>query len=204
MPARTDPVPPPTRTVRVARAATVLAVALLLAGGCAQSVAGTPRAVGSSAPPTGQTDGGSTPASPSELDVVLEITGSGTALNIGYDVEKESDNLFNVPLPWRKELTVGSDTQLIQVLVAGGDAQSCRITVDGEVVAEEQVTQPRTASMAVLAPRVSDAHRTHLRPAAHLAGGMWRSPAVCAPGSGCVSRARSAAGWRPPSAGRSA
>jgi len=140
MPARTDPVPPPTRTGRVARAATVLAVALLLAGGCAQSVAGTPRAVGSSAPPTGQTDGGSTPASPSELDVVLEITGSGTALNIGYDVEKESDNLFNVPLPWRKELTVGSDTQLIQVLVAGGDAQSCRITVDGEVVAEEQVT----------------------------------------------------------------
>jgi hypothetical protein len=141
MPARTDPVPPPTRTERVPRAVSILAVALLLASGCAQSVAGTPRAVGSSPPPAGQSGGGgSPPASPTELDVVLEITGSGTALNIGYDVEKESDNLFNVPLPWRKELTVGPDTQLIQVLVAGGDAQSCRITVDGEIVAEEQVT----------------------------------------------------------------
>jgi MmpS family membrane protein len=139
MPARTGPVRPPTRTGRVPWAATVLAVALLLACGCAQSVAGTPRAIGSGAP-SGQTGGGPSPASPAELDVVLEITGSGTALNIGYDVEKESDNLFNVPLPWRKELTVGPDTQLIQVLVAGGDAQSCRITVDGEVVAEEQVT----------------------------------------------------------------
>jgi Mycobacterium membrane protein len=142
MPARTDPAPPSTRTGLATKAATVLAVALLLASGCAQSVAGTPRAVLSSAPPAGQTGGGVLPASPTQtaIDVILEITGSGTALNIGYDVEKESDNLFNMPLPWRKELTLGPDTQLIQVLVAGGDAQSCRITVDGEVVAEEQVT----------------------------------------------------------------
>jgi hypothetical protein len=140
MPARTDPAPPSTRTGLATKAATVLAVALLLASGCAQSVAGTPQAVLSSAPPAGQTGGGAPPASPTEIDVVLEITGSGTALNIGYDVEKESDNLFNVPLPWRKELTLGPDTQLVQVLVAGGDAESCRITVDGEVVVEEQVT----------------------------------------------------------------
>lgn len=70
--------------------------------------------------------------------VVFEVTGMGTALTIDL-VPSGDERLLNVPLPWSTTVTITPDVAQLQVVVVGwGDAApGCRITLNGEVVAEK-------------------------------------------------------------------
>lgn len=76
-------------------------------------------------------------ALPASANVVFEVTGSGSVLTI--DTDPGSQRVYNAQLPWQQSITVGPDVQLLQVVAVGTQTPGpgCRITVDGQVVAEK-------------------------------------------------------------------
>lgn len=82
------------------------------------------------APPTTAEDAGDT--------VVFEVTGTGTALTIDI-VPTDGERYYNIPLPWSTTVSITPDVAQLQVVVVGsGDASpGCKITLNGEVVAEK-------------------------------------------------------------------
>ena len=78
-----------------------------------------------------------TPAGKAET-VVFEVTGTGSALTIDL-VPSGPDRLYDVPLPWSNTVTITPDVSQLQVVVVGkGEASpGCKITLDGNVVAEK-------------------------------------------------------------------
>lgn len=105
--------------------------------------------VGCSSPmPEAPTQSPSTPASSSskalaESTVVFEATGTGTVYTIDTD-PAQAERVENATLPWQSTTTIGPDVQLLQVVVVGkseggAPGPGCRITLDGQVVAEEPV-----------------------------------------------------------------
>jgi ABC-type glycerol-3-phosphate transport system substrate-binding protein len=115
---------------------------------CVALLAGLMLAGCSSPKPEAPTPSPSTPASSSskalaESTVLFEATGTGTVYTIDTD-PAQAERVENVTLPWQSTTTIGPDVQLLQVVVVGkseGDAPGpgCRITLDGQVVAEEPV-----------------------------------------------------------------
>lgn len=73
----------------------------------------------------------------SQLDVVFEITGSGSVYTINTDPDVGSAP-ENTAVPWKRTATIGPDVTLLQVIAItkSGD-QGCRITVDDVVVIDQ-------------------------------------------------------------------
>lgn len=72
--------------------------------------------------------------------MVYEVWGTpGSVANISYfDEETEPRYIKDVPLPWRMEFDMGTQTATGSIMAQGtGDSIGCRITVDGEVKAEK-------------------------------------------------------------------
>lgn len=76
-------------------------------------------------------------ALPASANVVFEVTGPGSVFTI--DIDPGGQRIFDAQLPFQKSATVGPDVQLLQVVAVGKDTPTpgCRITVDGQVVAEK-------------------------------------------------------------------
>ena len=72
--------------------------------------------------------------------VVFEVTGTGSALTIDL-VPSGPDRLQNVPLPWTSTITITPDVIQLQVVVVstGETSPGCKITLEGQVVAEKPV-----------------------------------------------------------------
>lgn len=70
--------------------------------------------------------------------VVFEVTGTGSAMTIDL-VPSGDQRLYDVPLPWSTTVTIAPDEAQLQVVVVGSGENSpgCRITLNGEVVAEK-------------------------------------------------------------------
>jgi Mycobacterium membrane protein len=79
-----------------------------------------------------------TPAAGKPETVVFEVTGTGSATTIDL-VPSGPERLYNVPLPWSSTITITSDVNQLQVVVVGGGdtPPGCKITLDGNVVAEQ-------------------------------------------------------------------
>lgn len=71
--------------------------------------------------------------------VIFEALGSGTALTI--DTDPAVDRVYNAPLPWSRTIQAGPDVTLFQVVVVGSGTNNpgCRITIGGNVVAQQPV-----------------------------------------------------------------
>ncbi|MCP9276668.1 hypothetical protein [Mycolicibacterium arenosum] len=74
-----------------------------------------------------------------ERTVVFEITGSGTVYSI--DTNPTGSGVGeNTPVPFKRTIKIGPDVDLLTVVaVTKTGEQGCRITLDGEVVAEQPV-----------------------------------------------------------------
>jgi Mycobacterium membrane protein len=120
-----------------------LLVVLVAAPACSKSDAPKPgptsAATTSSAEATSTTAPSTTSAGKPET-VVFEVTGSGQALTVDL-VPSGPDRLYNVPLPWSDTITVTPDVKQLQVVVVGtgSPGPGCKITLDGNVVAEQPV-----------------------------------------------------------------
>ncbi|AOS61159.1 MmpS family transport accessory protein [Actinoalloteichus hymeniacidonis] len=74
--------------------------------------------------------------------VVYEVTGTGTSSMITYTTDGQTDmeQVGDVELPWEHTIELPADDPLLVVQVSGQQAGtgeiSCRITVDGEEVAQ--------------------------------------------------------------------
>jgi hypothetical protein len=85
-------------------------------------------------------DSGSPGAGGDTAQVVYEVDGADQAGNISYAADGTGsiaqDN--NVPLPWRKEITVQRGFAIVTLTAqnAGAGTITCRIIVDGQVVRE--------------------------------------------------------------------
>ena len=147
--------------VQVARACRIAlsAAALLLAvtacdeaqlpGGSATAAPANPftsRALptpGASAAPPGSASGSSSRSgSDGRVSAVFEVNGSGKVSSLHVDDgTPQGLDLYNVPLPFRKEARVDPGADLLQVHGAGAlGPVSCRITLGGDVVAESDDT----------------------------------------------------------------
>lgn len=71
-----------------------------------------------------------------QVSAVFEVTGSGKASSLHVDDGTPMGlDLYNVPLPFRKEARVDAGVGLLQVHAAGASGQvSCQITLGGKVV----------------------------------------------------------------------
>jgi hypothetical protein len=79
---------------------------------------------------------GIAPASAQSRTVVFEVTGSGTVYSIDLDPGGRIPE--DTEAPFTQTTSIGPDVSLLQVVVVTKTgAQGCRITVDGDVVAEE-------------------------------------------------------------------
>ncbi len=78
-------------------------------------------------------------ASADSSTVIFEALGTGTAMTI--DTDPAIDRVYNAPLPWSRTVQAGPDVTLFQVVVVGSGTTSpgCRITIGGQVVAEQPV-----------------------------------------------------------------
>jgi hypothetical protein len=89
---------------------------------------------------SGDTGSGSPGSGGDTAQVVYEVDGAQHANNISYAADGggsiAQDN--NVPLPWRKEITVERGFAIVNLTAqnAGSGTITCRIVVDGEVVRE--------------------------------------------------------------------
>jgi hypothetical protein len=81
-----------------------------------------------------------TPTAPTTGTVVFEVTGSGEVFNIVTD-PSGPQVADHTALPWQRTMSVGPDVNMLQVVATGRDAPGpgCRITLDGNVVAEQPV-----------------------------------------------------------------
>lgn len=72
-----------------------------------------------------------------QLDVIFEITGSGSVYTINTDPDVGSAG-ENTAVPWKQTATIRPDVTLLQVIAItkSGD-QGCRITVDDVVVLDQ-------------------------------------------------------------------
>ncbi|MHA7648460.1 MmpS family transport accessory protein [Mycobacterium sp. ML4] len=79
------------------------------------------------------------PAAADPNTVVFEALGTGTALTI--DTDPSVDRVYNAPLPWSRTIQAGPDVTLFQVVVVGTGTTppGCRITLGGQVVAQQPV-----------------------------------------------------------------
>lgn len=108
--------------------------------GAAASAAGGGKMDGSpkeEAPATSAQGTGTTSAQGDDT-VVFEVTGTGTAMTIDL-VPSGDQRLYDVPLPWSTTVTISPDEAQLQVVVVGSGENSpgCKITLNGEVVAEK-------------------------------------------------------------------
>jgi len=79
---------------------------------------------------------GIAPASAQSRGVVFEVTGSGTVYSIDLDPGGRVPE--DTAAPFTQSVSIGPDVALLQVVVVTKTgSQGCRITVDGDVVAEE-------------------------------------------------------------------
>ena len=79
---------------------------------------------------------GIAPASAQSRSVVFEVTGSGTVYSIDLDPGGRIPE--DTTAPFTQTATIGPDVSLLQVVVVTkSGSQGCRITLDGDVVAEE-------------------------------------------------------------------
>lgn len=71
--------------------------------------------------------------------VVFEVTGTGSATTIDLVPAPPEERLYDVPLPWSSTITIAPDVTQLQVVAVGSGATNpgCKITLNGEVVAEE-------------------------------------------------------------------
>ncbi|MCM0676734.1 MmpS family protein, partial [Micromonospora phytophila] len=79
-------------------------------------------------------------AGPGRVTVVYEVTGRGPADLEYYDANGDFIQVERVKLPWRRSMRM-HDAERVMVLAGNSDDEaliSCRITVDGEAVAEDQ------------------------------------------------------------------
>ncbi|MBS1691781.1 MAG: hypothetical protein JST91_06120 [Actinobacteria bacterium] len=83
-------------------------------------------------------DGTPPPAEPAaERTVVFEITGSGTVYSIDMDPSGTSVG-ENTAVPFSRTIKIGPDVSLLTVVAVNKTGtQGCRITLDGEVVAQQ-------------------------------------------------------------------
>jgi Mycobacterium membrane protein len=85
---------------------------------------------------------GTVPASADPPRVVLEATGNGSALTIDiYDPNPES-RLYNQPLPFSRSVNLTPQSgDLFQIVAVpeGTTQPGCRISVNGQVVAEQPI-----------------------------------------------------------------
>jgi hypothetical protein len=71
--------------------------------------------------------------------VVFEVTGPGEVFNIVTD-PPTSQVADHTPLPWTRTINVDPNEDMLQVVATGRDGQpGCRITLDGQVVAEQPI-----------------------------------------------------------------
>lgn len=77
-------------------------------------------------------------SAPGADTVVFEVTGTGSAMTIDL-VPSGDQRLYDVPLPWSSTVTIAPDVAQLQVVVVGTGVNSpgCRITLNGELVAEK-------------------------------------------------------------------
>lgn len=76
-------------------------------------------------------------ATPQAAEVVFEVTGSGTAGVITYGRGASVGQVSAVELPWRYTVPATGEPTDYSVAAAGASGEvSCRIVVDGTVVAE--------------------------------------------------------------------
>lgn len=76
-----------------------------------------------------------TPAATPNATVLFEVTGTGTAITV--DTDPATERVLDAPLPWQRTIQIGDDVQLLQVVAVGAEDAGCRITLDGQVVAEQ-------------------------------------------------------------------
>lgn len=75
---------------------------------------------------------------PAAREVVFEVTGSGPVGAITYSQGAAVAYVSGVELPWEKTVPAAAETVEYSVSAAGGSGEvSCRIVVDGVVLAEE-------------------------------------------------------------------
>ena len=75
-------------------------------------------------------------ASAQSRDVIFEVTGSGTVYSIDLDPGGRVPE--DTAAPFTASQSIGPDVSLLQVVVVTKTgSQGCRITVDGNVVAEQ-------------------------------------------------------------------
>jgi hypothetical protein len=95
---------------------------------------------GSAEPPGGGSaePPGAGPAADGQVSALFEVSGSGKAISLHVDDgTSQGLDLYNVPVPFRKQTKVDANVALLQVHAAGVDGQaSCRISLDGKVVVE--------------------------------------------------------------------
>ncbi|MBW0093274.1 hypothetical protein I4I73_29040 [Pseudonocardia sp. KRD-184] len=126
-----------------AAVAVAVPIALTALGGPGDGP-GTPRAgetvaFGTSADsePAGAVATGDPAATPEAAEVVFEVTGSGTAGVITYSRGQSVGQISAVELPWRYTVPATGEPTDYSVAAAGASGEvSCRIVVDGIVVAE--------------------------------------------------------------------
>lgn len=136
-----------------------LVVALVIANGSSDKPAGGPTVsappsskagTSTSRPPSTTKRPGTTAAPPSagesptqssepgvQQTVAYSVTGTGRAISIMYtEGDGVVQTVFNVPLPWDKEVTLDSSTPATLTVANLGEEVTCTLTVDGEQVAQ--------------------------------------------------------------------
>ncbi|MBW0119040.1 MmpS family transport accessory protein [Pseudonocardia abyssalis] len=153
-PTRRDDVPTAARRRRwlwVVAAAVVVAVPVGLVvldgpddGSGASQAAGTVEigrsadSDGSAPAPAGDPAATDAPAGPTATEVTFEVTGSGPVGAITYSRGAVVANVSGVELPWEKTVPAAAETVEYSISAAGATGEvSCRIVVDGVVLAEE-------------------------------------------------------------------
>lgn len=93
---------------------------------------------GSDTAPAGDPAATDAPAAPSATEIIFEVTGSGPVGAITYSRGAAVAYVSGVELPWEKTVPADPETAEYSVSAAGANGEvSCRIVIDGVVIAEE-------------------------------------------------------------------